>query len=80
MVIKDGSQKDYTYYLPRHKLFTQIDFILTDINLNDRITSCTIGLMLWTDHVWLKCNVDLMVKEDTYKQWSFNKHILLTGF
>lgn len=68
------------YSSHRHKVFTRIDYVLTDLNSRDKITSCSIGPILRTDHACLKWNFDLAIKENPYRQWSFNKSILLTDY
>lgn len=78
--LRNPSQRDYTYYSPRHMVFSRIDYFLTDAPSRASITSCTIGPMLWTDHAWLECTVNIVEKTETHKRWSFDNTILLSEF
>lgn len=73
-----GTEKDYTYYSSHHQVFTRIDYFLTDGSSTEKVSSCNISPMLWSDHAWLECHLNTMAEKDPHRQWTFDKHILLS--
>lgn len=78
--LKNKKVRDYSYYSPHFKVFTSIDYILTDYNTTAAVDSCNINPMLWMDHAWLECHLCTSAGKETCRQWTFNnkKTLLLS--
>lgn len=44
--LRNDTRVDYTYYSPRHDVFSRIDYFLVDTASTDLVLSCDIGPML----------------------------------
>lgn len=47
-------EKDYTYYLSYHNVYTRIDLMFVSSNFLKYSPSSAIGYKIWTDHNWLE--------------------------
>lgn len=76
--LRNVNTVDYTYYSPRHNVFSRTDYFLVDSASADLVLSCDIGPMLWTDQTWLECRLCLSSQRTMHKTWSFDRNILTT--
>lgn len=71
-----GSEKDFTYFSPRHNSYSRIDLFLTDKWLLQNISASVIHTVTWSDHAPISISITDMPPQRNTFLWRANNYIL----
>lgn len=74
--IHNPHTKGYTFYSPRHKSFSRIDYILISAPLLQYISNIVILPILISDHSPIICNITPVTAHAKPRRWRFNDSLL----
>ena len=68
--------REYSYYSPRHRSYSCIDFFLVNHSILHRITETTISTITISDHAPVNITLATDDKQHTAPRWRFNNTLL----
>lgn len=68
--------RDYTFFSPKHKTYTRIDYVLISQTVITSLVSAEIGSFTLSDHAPTDCTLDLGEEERREWHWKINETLL----
>uniref|UniRef100_A0A803JQ02 Reverse transcriptase domain-containing protein n=1 Tax=Xenopus tropicalis TaxID=8364 RepID=A0A803JQ02_XENTR len=73
---KYPTEKEYTYYSPRHATYSRIDLILADPQTTTQTTKAWIGIQSWSDHAPIGIDIQPLPTQHIISRWRLNDSLI----
>uniref|UniRef100_A0A803J5Q1 Reverse transcriptase domain-containing protein n=1 Tax=Xenopus tropicalis TaxID=8364 RepID=A0A803J5Q1_XENTR len=73
---KNPRNKEFSFYSPRHDMYSRIDYILTDRQTTTTTTKAWIGLRTWSDHAPVGIETDPTNIRKHLAPWRLNETLI----